>query len=190
MTRKSVFRNVDLCVNCKACIVACKVKHGSPPYVGGAIIAEPTGLNLIQVYPFGPEVRNDRVVQAFVGIACMHCEEAACLRSCPTSAIYKDPQTHITLVDKERCIGCKACLWACPFGVPSYDQNGKLALCDLCVDRLREGKKAACEAACQARAIFIGSPEEIKELRSRDAVKRMAESIDQLARGRLQGDTI
>jgi len=110
----------------------------------------------------------------------MHCEDAACLKVCPSSAIYKDPQTCITLVDKNRCLGCKACLWACPFGVPSYDQDGKLALCDLCLDRLQEGKKAACEAACQARAIFIGSPEEIKELRSKGAVKRMAESVGQL----------
>jgi len=103
----------------------------------------------------------------------MHCEDAACLNVCPSSAIYKDPQTNITLVDKKRCLGCRACLWACPFGVPSYDQDGKLELCDLCVDRLREGKKTACEAACQARAIFIGSPEEIQELRSRRVAKRM-----------------
>jgi anaerobic dimethyl sulfoxide reductase subunit B len=183
MTRKSVFRDMDLCVNCKACIIACKVKHGSSPHVMGSIIAEPRGLNLIQVYPFGPETRNDRVIQAFVGIACMHCEDAACLKTCPSSAIYKDPQTCITLVDKKRCLGCKACLWACPFGVPSYDENGKLALCDLCLDRLQEGKKAACEAACQARAIFVGSPEEIKELRSRKAVKRMAESVGELGVG-------
>jgi len=177
MTRKSVFRDMDLCVDCKACVIACKVKHGSTPHVTGSVISEPKGLNLLQVYSPGPEIRNDRVIQAFVGIACMHCEDAACLKVCPSSAIYKDPQTCITLVDKNRCLGCKACLWACPFGVPGYDQNGKLALCDLCVDRLREGKKAACEAACQARAITVGSPEDIRELRARAAVKKMAESV-------------
>ncbi len=181
MSRKSIFRDMSLCVNCKACMVACKVKHSSPPHSLGSVIAGPGTLNLIQVYPFGPEIRNDRVIQAFVGIACMHCDDAACLKVCPSSAIYKDPDSGITLVDKGRCFGCKACLWVCPFGVPSYDENGKLALCDLCIDRLREGKKAACEAACQARAIFIGSPEEIKELRGKGAAGRMAESIDRLA---------
>ncbi len=180
MTRRSVFRDMDLCVNCEAYIVACKVKHRSPPHLVGSVIAEPKGLNLIQVYPFGPEIRNDRVIQGFVGIACMHCEDAACIKVCPSSAIYKDSQTCITLVDKKHCIGCKACLWACPFGVPSYDEQGKLALCDLCVDRLHEGKMAACEAACQARAIFIGSPEEIKEIRAKKAVKKMADSVGEL----------
>ncbi len=180
MTRKSVFRDMDLCVNCKACIVACKVKHGSPPHVTGSIIAEPRGVNLVQVYPYGPEVRNDLITQCFVGIACMHCDDPACLKVCPSSAIYKDTQTGITLVDKTRCLGCNACLWACPFGAPAFDEHGKLALCDLCVDRLRQGKKAACEAACQARAIFIGSPDEIKELRSREAVKKIAEGLHEL----------
>jgi Fe-S-cluster-containing dehydrogenase component len=67
--------------------------------------------------------------------------------------------------------------------VPTYDDEGKLELCDLCVDRLRAGKKTACEAACQARAIFIGSPEEIKELRAKDVVKRIAESVGELGLG-------
>jgi Fe-S-cluster-containing dehydrogenase component len=179
MTRQSVFRDMDLCVNCKSCIVACKVKHWAPPYTMDRETAEPKGLNLIQVYHFGPEARNDRVSQAFVGIACMHCEDAACIRVCPSSAIYKDSQTNITLVDKKRCLGCRACLWVCPFGVPSYDEDGKLSLCDLCIDRLREGKKPACEAACQARAIFIGSPDDIRELRSREAARKMAQDFEE-----------
>jgi len=58
MTRKSVFRDMDLCVDCKACIVACKVKHGWPPYPMPSIISEPRGLNVVQVYPYGPEIRT------------------------------------------------------------------------------------------------------------------------------------
>ena len=177
MTRKSVFRDSDQCVNCKACVIACKVKHMSSPHHSTGAIAEPKGLNLIQVYPFGPEICGDKVHQPFVSIACMHCEDAPCIQVCPSSVIHKDPETRITLVDSERCIGCKACLWVCPYGVPSYNEEGKLVLCNLCIDRLREGKKTACEAACPAGAICVSSPEEIAELRSRKAAERIGKGI-------------
>ncbi len=176
MTRKSIFRDPELCVNCKACIIACKVKHMWPPYNTTGAIAEPKGVNLLQVYQHGPEISPDgKVYQPFIGIACMHCEDAPCIKVCPFSAIYKDPETHITLIEEEKCIGCKACLWVCPFGAPSFREDGKLVLCNLCIDRLREGKQAACEAACQARAISVASPEDIAENRSLKAVNQIAD---------------
>ena len=173
MERKSVFRDMDACVNCKACIIACKVKQMSTPYAVAPSIAEPRGVNLVWVYQSGPEIRGERVHQSFVSIACMHCADAPCIKVCPESAIYKDTQTGITLVDKELCIGCKGCLWVCPYGAPSFDESGKLVLCNLCIDRLKEGKKTACEAICQASAIFVGSPEEIAEVQAKKAVGRI-----------------
>jgi anaerobic dimethyl sulfoxide reductase subunit B (iron-sulfur subunit) len=175
MTRKSIFRDSESCVDCKACIIACKVKHMWPPYNTAEPVPEPRGVNLLQVYQYGPEISaGGKVHQPFVSISCMHCEDAPCIRVCPTSAIYKDSETQITLVEEKRCIGCKACLWICPYGAPSFKENGKMVLCNLCMDRLKEGKKAACEAACQASAIFVGSPEEIAELRARKSVERIA----------------
>lgn len=87
----------------------------------------------------------------------MHCEEAACIDGCPESAIYKDDEYGATLVDRETCTGCKLCFELCPYNVPRYDADGKLALCDMCIDRLRVGEKTACEAACPAKAIFYGN---------------------------------
>jgi Fe-S-cluster-containing dehydrogenase component len=146
-----------------------------PPYNTTGAIAEPKGVNLLQVYQHGPEISPDgKVHQPFIGIACMHCEDAPCITVCPYSAIYKDPETHITLIEEEKCIGCKACLWVCPFGAPSFREDGKLVLCNLCIDRVLEGKQAACEAACQARAISIASPEDIAENRALNAVKQIA----------------
>ena len=175
--RKAIFRDMGACVNCKACIIACKVKHMSSVYPVSLAIAEAKGRNLINIYQCGPEIRGDRVYQSFVSIACMHCEDAPCIRVCPVTAIYKDGQTSITLVDREKCIGCKVCLWVCPYGAPSFDEDGKLVLCDLCIARLREGKKTACEAACPADAIFVGSPEEIAELRAKKAAERIDRGI-------------
>lgn len=172
LTRKAVYRDMDLCVNCKACTVACNVKHMSGSRSGESTMTLPSR-NLVNTYPTGPEIRVDRVYQAFISIACMHCAEAPCIRVCPTSAIYKDPQAGITLVDTEKCIGCRGCLWVCPYGAPTFDGRGKLALCDLCIDRLREGKKTACQHTCPARAIFVGSPEEIAEIQAKKAVDRI-----------------
>jgi Fe-S-cluster-containing dehydrogenase component len=177
MTPKSIFRDAELCVNCKACVVACKVKHMFPPYPSRPDVSEPVGINLIHVHPYGPSIDGDRVNQSFVTIACMHCEDPPCLKVCPTAAIFKDGATHITLVKRERCIGCRACLWVCPYGVPSFDEEGKLVLCDLCIDRLKEGKQTACEATCPARAIFVGTPEEIAERQARKAVERIGRSL-------------
>ena len=169
----SIFRDPELCVNCKTCIIACKVKHMWPPYNTTGAIAEPKGVNLLKVYEPGIEIGHDgKVHQLFVSMACMHCEDAPCIKVCPSSAIYKDEEMHVTLVDRERCIGCKACLWICPYGAPRFN-DGKMVLCNLCIDRLREGKKTACEAACQASAITVGPHEEIAELRSRKAVERI-----------------
>jgi Fe-S-cluster-containing dehydrogenase component len=129
------------------------------------------------VYQIGPDIDGDRVNQAFVTIACMHCEDAPCIKVCPTSAIYKDTQTHITLVHRDYCIGCKACLWVCPYGAPGFDEEGRLALCDLCIDRLKEGKMTACEATCPSRAIFVGSPEQIAERRAKKAAVKISKGI-------------
>lgn len=183
MTPTSVFRDMDLCVNCKSCIVACKVKHMFPPYPDVPLDPEPRGPNLIQVYPIGPEIRGDLVCQSFVSVSCMHCEDPPCIKVCPFSAIRKEPEMHITLVDRELCVGCKACLWVCPYGAPSFDKDGKVVLCNLCIDRLREGKKAACEAACQAGAIFVGSMDEIKEIKARHALDRIARDMTQWKSG-------
>ncbi|MDP2643530.1 MAG: 4Fe-4S binding protein [Desulfobacterales bacterium] len=173
--RKAIYRDMEACVNCKACMIACKVKHMSY-HAGPPMPAEAKGRNLVNVYPTGPEIRGGRVYQSFVSIACMHCDPAPCIKACPTSAIYKDLETGITLVDQGKCIGCKACLWVCPYGAPVFDEHGKLTLCDLCIDRLRQGKKTACEATCQAGAIFVGTPEQIGERQARKAVRRIEQS--------------
>ena len=182
MNRKSVFRDPELCMDCKACIVACKVKNAWSPHDRIEAVAEPKDLNLLWVFPNGPVInQNGKVDQSFVGIACMHCEKAPCIEVCPYSAIYKDPETKITLVDENRCVGCMACLWVCPFGAPSFTEDGKLVLCDLCIDRLREGKKTACEATCQARAIVVASPEEIAKRKSKKAVESIAHAEAELS---------
>ncbi|MGB5599961.1 MAG: 4Fe-4S dicluster domain-containing protein, partial [Thiothrix litoralis] len=91
--------------------------------------------------------------------SCLHCEDPPCVPVCPTGASYKRKEDGIVLVDYDKCIGCKYCSWACPYGAREIDEKQKvMKKCTLCVDRiydtsLREDRrKPACVLACPTSA--------------------------------------
>jgi Fe-S-cluster-containing dehydrogenase component len=189
--RKIIFRDKDKCIACFACVVACKIKHHTSPFPVSPPEAEPKGVKRVNVYQIGPFVEAEKVVQFFQPLSCMHCVDAPCISVCPFSAIYKDREFGITLVRKEKCIGCRACLWVCPFGAPSFDENGKMVLCDMCIDRLKEGRKTACEATCPAGAIKTGIDQEIIDLQAKKAIERIkgsASAAQSVCQGNLNRD--
>ena len=160
----AVFVDRDRCIGCHSCIVACKLEHDLPPHPARPPIGNPKGPALIRVDHFGPEIRDDEVHQNFQPILCRHCADAPCIPACPEAAICKDIETGITLVNEDECKGCRSCLQACPYGAPQF-YDDKLHLCDLCIHRLAEegpdGRRTACEAACPARVIRVGTADEI-----------------------------
>lgn len=158
--QRAILVDGDKCVGCYACVVACKLEHDLPPYPVSPPAGDPQGPELIRILRVGPQIRDDKVQRYFEAITCMHCPDAPCISACPTSAIYKDVETGITLVNEDECTGCEACLSVCPFGAPQF-YDGRLYLCDLCIHRLGEGRHTACEAACPARAIHVGTTDEI-----------------------------
>lgn len=169
--QKTIFIDKDRCIGCYACQVACKSEHSLAPHPTKPPVCDPKGPELIRVHRVGPEIRNDEVYQYFLPFSCMHCLDAPCIRACPRSAIYRDVETGITLVDESKCIGCKFCLWVCPYGAPQFF-DGKLKLCNLCIHRLEEGKQTACEAVCPARAIYVGTTDEISAVVGKKAAQR------------------
>ena len=95
--------------------------------------------------------------------SCLHCENAACVTVCPTGASYKRADDGIVLVDEDKCIGCKLCSWACPYGAREYDHDaGVMKKCTLCVDRIynetlpEAEREPACVRTCPARARHFG----------------------------------
>lgn len=173
MDRKAIFFDRDRCVGCDACIIACKMKHNASPHPASPPQGEPKGLSPIRVYQYGPVIKGDRVLQFFQPLSCMHCQDAPCLQACPVGAIFRDPEMDVVLVDREKCIGCKFCLWVCPYGAPHFDEVGKMVKCDMCVDRLRQGEQTACQSACVARAIIVASSEEIAQIQAKKAIARI-----------------
>lgn len=147
--QKTIYVDTKRCMNCRACETACKLENGLP--------AGPRWMMVTEI-----EVAQGGVNKTvFLPMPCFHCSEPACEKACPTGAIYKRSEDGIVLVEKEKCIGCRQCLWACPFGAPQSGSDNKMEKCTLCVHLSSQGRPTACQAACPAEAIFVGTVDEI-----------------------------
>ncbi len=141
------------CNGCHTCVVACKQWHGVP--------AGPASWRRVTTLEAG---RYPDVWVAHLSISCCHCLEPACIPACPTSAIRKRPEDGIVVVDADLCLpDCRACLYACPFDAPQFRGDGaRMEMCDLCLDRLEDGKQPLCVASCPVRALDAGPIDELQ----------------------------
>jgi len=147
------------CIGCKACVVACKEANELPADVdgyGGGLYDAPEGLNqstknVIQLYEEGDTM-------SYVKKQCMHCFDPACVGACMLGALQKTEYGIVTW-DGDRCVGCRYCQTACPFDVPKFQWNARnpqIVKCELCKDRLVQGKNPACTDACPRGAVIYG----------------------------------
>ena len=143
------------CIGCGVCSAVCDFIHNGRSY--------------IRLYDVGGGLIKP--------ISCFHCAKAPCVEVCPTKAMKVDA-FGATYVDKSRCIGCMACLYVCPFGIPELDTAAKVATkCSLCMPLRREGLQPACVAMCPARAIIIGSPREVGDEAKKRALTRLVKAV-------------
>ncbi len=188
-----ILYDATLCIGCKACMTRCKQVNSVP----GAPLYQPDGsipyefrpgdqahdapsdlsartLNIIKVYRQGAGVHKDQAEDgySFVKRQCMHCLEPACASVCPVRALDKDRRTGVVTYDPERCIGCRYCMMACPFGVPKFEWSStspRIVKCELCRHRYASGGYAGCCEACPTGASLFGP---VAELR-REAERRL-----------------
>lgn len=136
----------EKCVNCGECAKACREAHGTP-----------AGLGRREVHPF----TSDFGKTVYVSYGCMQCAEPSCAAVCPAGAIKKRDD-GIVVVNKDRCIGCKYCYEACPFGIPKYGESG-MDKCDCCFDiGVAPGHEPYCRAACTFDALEYGELSALK----------------------------
>lgn len=136
--------DLDACSGCKACVAACHNLNG----LEDGELWRNVGL-LVGGSETEPEIQH-------VTSACHHCLEPACMHGCPVNAYEKDAVTGIVAHLDDQCIGCKYCMFMCPYDVPSYSQSkGIVRKCNMCADRLSVGEAPACVQACPNQAIKI-----------------------------------
>jgi len=195
------------CIGCRACQVACKQwneKDGEKTeledqmgFQNPATLSAKT-LTLIKFYEMGNPARPGGVESAFVMQRCLHCLEPACVSACPTTALHRQPDGPVSY-EVDECIGCRYCMLACPWDVPTADWNTrspKISKCTHCADRIAQPAPVAfngqpmsdeaakqfantmaipaCVKACPADALRYGTREEMLAL----AHKRIADRPD------------
>jgi anaerobic dimethyl sulfoxide reductase subunit B len=164
MTQFEFYFDSERCIKCKACEVACKQWKGIK---AGTV-------SLIKIEEVTDGVFPD-VKRRFFPIFCRHCAKCPCIEVCPTKAIFRRPD-GIMIVNQDKCIGCKVCLDACPFGAPQFNEDGLMQKCDMCLDRLEQGQGPFCVSTCPTQALRWGSVQEISRVASRKALQKMARS--------------
>lgn len=97
------------CVGCRACVVACKAENKTPPGVSYTVVVEEALGNRVDDKPL------------FMTKPCFHCERPPCVDVCPVSATFKRDRDGIVVIDYDRCIGCRYCITACPYGARYFD---------------------------------------------------------------------
>ncbi len=159
--------DLDTCVGCHACVVACKEwntgGYGAPLADADAYGSHPMGawLNRVHTFEVTPPDAPAQIVH--FPKSCLHCDNAPCVTVCPTGASYKRSEDGIVLVDESMCIGCGLCAWACPYGAREMDPVANvMKKCTLCVDRIYNenipevDRVPSCVRTCPANARHYG----------------------------------
>ncbi len=171
MARMKFLCDAERCIECNGCVTACKQEHDIP-----------WGVNRRRVVTINDGVPGERSIS----VACMHCSDAPCMAVCPVDCFYRTDD-GVVLHDKDLCIGCGYCFYACPFGAPQFPQagafgvRGKMDKCTFCAggpeannseaeyqkygrNRLAEGKLPVCAEMCSTKALLGGDGDVLAEI--------------------------
>jgi formate dehydrogenase iron-sulfur subunit len=157
---RAILIDTTRCTGCENCIDACKKQNH-------------LGKDLPRRWKKRIDDLSDTRYSTFlhrpggrsIRVQCRHCLDPACVSACLVGAMQKTKEGPV-IYDSDRCMGCRYCLMACPYGVPRYEWEKPVphvCKCTMCYDRLMEGKQPACVEACPEKALTFGSRAELLE---------------------------
>jgi formate dehydrogenase iron-sulfur subunit len=149
--RKGLLIDITRCIGCNACSENCKEVNDLPPKIDDRL-AQDTWTMV-----------EDKGEGRYVRQLCRHCEDPACVSVCPVAAIRKTENGPV-IYKKDVCLGCRYCMMACPFGVPTFEwhsYNPRIRKCTLCATRIEEGQSTGCTDACPTEATVFGNRDEL-----------------------------
>jgi formate dehydrogenase iron-sulfur subunit len=152
---KSILYDATMCIGCLECQRGCAESNALP--YDDKIAAE----QKTSEHKFTSVVQNPD--GTFMRRMCMHCADPSCASVCPVGALQKT-QAGPVIYHVEKCMGCRYCMVACPFGIPKYEWTKLLPgvrKCTMCYARLAEGKVTACTEACPTGATTFGNRDEL-----------------------------
>jgi formate dehydrogenase iron-sulfur subunit len=197
MANMKFYCDTERCIECNGCVTACKNANDVP-----------WGINRRRVVTIKDGVPGERSLS----IACMHCTDAPCAAVCPVDCFYTTDD-GVVLHDKDICIGCGYCFYACPFGAPqfpttgAFGSRGKMDKCTFCnggpeddnsaaeydlygSNRLAEGKLPLCAEMCATKALLAGDADVVSDIYRQRVVARGMSTLDwgvQFKKGSLSG---
>jgi Fe-S-cluster-containing dehydrogenase component len=171
--RMGVLVDTTVCIGCRRCEWACKNSHNLPAgdiesYSDESVFKEKRrpdndGYTRVNQYE-NPSVSNKPVN---LKVQCMHCDEPACVSACIVGAFTKHENGAVTW-DTDMCIGCRYCMVACPFQIPTFEFDKAIQpninKCDFCFERTKEGLIPACAEICPVEALTYGKRRDLIEI--------------------------
>jgi len=146
---KVIFLDLNRCIYCRSCEVACEREHNGRSFISVLLLDE----------------------KHSVPMNCRHCEKSPCVAVCPTEALTKLENGPV-IIETMKCVGCSLCAMVCPFGILELDYSSKvMRKCDLCIHRLKENKLPACVSSCPARALSYDEFDAIMQMLKKKAAK-------------------